>query len=261
MVMKKMNLRLNAYKRLSATLVCLLTTLIVGLADGAEESPTVADYRTSNDLVELHYPIEINASYREHRETSGIMFSLGYENILLDRYVSIVDFTTAYQDMFGKTEFPVYEMNISYKDNISIGALTANLGFGYGSISDGSTGVARSLALTKYTVSGSYIMDTLFEEPYVAPYVSAGIMRLSLEEKAASKTEKGNIDGLYFYQVGLLFQLNWLDSSITNKNVTDYGLENTYLDVFLSKYEPSSDVNDPNTSTDYSVGAGLRLEF
>jgi hypothetical protein len=256
-----MNLRLKAYDLKMLTLVCLITTLIANHAAAAEEEPGVADYRTGNDLVELHYPVEVNSPYRERRETTGFMFSLGYENVLLDRYVSIVDFTTFYQDMFGITEFPVYEINLSYKYNISIGALTANLGYGYGSISDDASGVARSLVLSKLSVSGSYIMDTLFEEPYVAPYVTAGIMKLGLEEKAADKSEKGNIDMLYFYQAGILFQLNWLDTTVSKKNIIDYGLENTYLDVFVSKYEPSTDINDPDTSTNYSIGAGIRLEF
>jgi hypothetical protein len=259
--MKKMNLRLMPYEVLMATLVCLTTTLIASRGVAAAEDPAVADYRTTNELVEFHYPIEVNTPYRERRETSGFMFSLGYENILLDRYVSIVDFTTFYQEMFGESEFPVYEINLSYKANFSIGALTANFGLGYGSISDDALGVVRSLTLTKYSVSGSYIMDAIFEEPYVAPYLTAGMMRIGLEEKMADTTEVGNIDMLYFYQAGLLFQLNWLDSTISKKNIIDYGLENTYLDVFVVKFEPSSDVNDPDTSTDFSIGAGIRLEF
>ncbi|MGZ3798055.1 MAG: hypothetical protein ACXVB1_16915, partial [Pseudobdellovibrionaceae bacterium] len=256
--MKKMNLRLKAYDRLLATFVCLSSTLIIGQVHASEVEPVVGDYRTANDLVELHYPVEINVPYRDRRETSGFLFSLGYENVMLDRYVSIVDFTTFYQDMFGNSEFPVYGIELSYKYNFALGALTANFGFGYGTISDDGSGIARSLTLTKYTFSGSYIMDALFKEPYVAPYVTAGIMRIGLEETAADKTEKGNIDLLYFYQAGLLFQLNWLDPTVSKKNLLDYGLENTYLDIFVSKYEPSSNVNDPDTSTDYSIGAGIR---
>ncbi|HEY8271088.1 MAG TPA: hypothetical protein VIG33_09400 [Pseudobdellovibrionaceae bacterium] len=259
--MKKMNLRLKAYDLLTATLVCLINTLIVSHALAAEVEPIVADYRSANDLVELHYPVETNLSYKERHETAGFMFSVGYENVILDRYVSIVDFTTFYQDMFGEAEFPVYGLNLSYKYNFSLGALTADFGLGYGSISDDGSGTVRSLELKKYSISGSYIMDMLFSEPYFAPYVTAGIMRLGLEEKAGEEKVTGNIDMLYFYQAGFLFQLNWLDPTVSRKNIIDYGLENTYLDIFVSKYEPSLDVNDPDTSTDYSIGAGIRMEF
>jgi hypothetical protein len=259
--MNKMNLRLKENYLLIATLVCLTTTLIASRASADGEETAVVDYRAANDLVELHYPAEYNTPYRARRDKSGLMFSLGYDNVLLDRYISIIDFTTFYQDMFGETEFPVYQANLSYKYNFSLGALTANIGVGYGSISDDGSGVVRSMTLTKYIASGSYIMDALFEEPYVAPYVTAGIMSLNLEEEVAETTGSGRIDMLYFYQAGLLFQLNWLDTTVSKKNIIDYGLENTYLDIYVSKYEPSSDANDPDTSTDYSMGAGIRLEF
>lgn len=259
--MKKMNLRLKAYDLLMVTLVCLLNTAIVKQALAVEVEPVVSDYRTENDLVELHSPLEIHASYRDRRENSGFMFSVGYENVILDRYISIIDFNTFYQDMFGETEFPVFGINLGYKYNFSLGALTADIGLGSGYISDDGSGLVRSLTLTKQSVSGTYIMDALFEEPYVAPYATIGIMRIGLQEEAGEHVEKGNIDMLYFYQAGFLFQLNWLDATVSKKNILDYGLENTYLDVFISKYEPSPDLNDPDTSTDYSIGAGIRLEF
>lgn len=260
--MKKMNLRPKANDVLIATLVCLVSTLISSVSQAAvDEPPAVEDYRENNGLVERHYPIEVTASYKERREASAFMVSFDYENVILDRYVSVVDFVTYYQEMFGESEFPVYNINLSYKYNFSLGSLTGNFGMGYGSISDNSTGVAHALTLTKYSLSASYIMDMLFDEPYAAPYLTAGVMRLGLEEKADATTATGNIDVLTHFQVGVLIQLNWMDPSVSKKNINDYGLQNTYLDVFVSKYEPSSDVMDPDTSTDLSIGAGLRLEF
>lgn len=260
--MNKMNLRLRAYDLLLRTLVCLSMTLILSHAVAAEEPiEAVEDYRVANDLVELHVPIEIDAPYRERRNTHGFMFSLNYENVMLDRYVSVIDLTKFYQDMFGESEFPVYNLNLSYKYNFALGALTANVGLGYGEIHDDGSGVERSLSLTKYTASGSYIMDAVFDEPYAAPYGTFGVMKLSLEEKDATKAVKGSIDMLYYMQAGVLFQLNWLEDSVSRKSLVESGLENTYLDVFVAKYEPSDNVDDPDTSTDYIFGAGLRLEY
>lgn len=257
-----MNLRLKAYDLLIATLVGLFTTLIVSTTAVAAvaETDMVEDYRGTGDLVELHYPIEVTAPYKQRREDHGFMFALGYENVMLNKYVSIIDFTTAYQHMFGETEFAVANIDLSYKYNFALGSLTATGGFGYGAISDNASGTERKLALTKLRASVSYIADNIFDEPYVAPYITGGMMNLGIEEKAGDAAEKHAVDTMFF-QAGLLFQLDWLDPSYSKRTISDLGLQNTYLDVFVMQYAKSSDAVDPNTSTDYSYGAGIRMEF
>ncbi|MBS1969057.1 MAG: hypothetical protein JSU04_02050 [Bdellovibrionales bacterium] len=259
--MKKMNLRLKAYDLLTATLVCLITTLIVSTAVAAEEdAPPVEDYRTASDLVELHYPVNVQAPYKQRRETNGFMFDAGYENVMLDRYVSIADFKTFYQEMFGETEFPLVNVDFSYKYNFILGSLLATVGYGYGSISDDASGVKRTLTLTKVRGSVSYLADNMFNEPYVVPYGTIGYQNLGIEEKADDVGYSHAVDTIY-YQMGLLFQLDWLDPSYSKRTISEYSLQNTYLDVFMSKYEPSSNSEDPDTSTDFMFGAGIRLEF
>jgi hypothetical protein len=259
--MKKMNLRLKAYDLLITTLVCLVTTLIVSTAVAAEEEPAaVEDYRNTGDLVELHYPIDVQAHYKQRRETHGFMFDVTYENVMLDRYVSIVDFTTFYQEMFGDSEFPVVNLGFSYKYNFVLGSFLATFGYGMGSIADDASGVKRSLELKKMSGSVTYIMDNMFDEPYVAPYATLGLMNLGISESAADTTYSHAVNAM-FYQAGLLLQLDWLDPSYSKRSIREYGLQNTYLDLFMSKYEPSSDATDPDTSTDFAFGAGIRMEF
>jgi len=260
--MNNMNLRLKAYDLILKTLVCLSMTLILSHAHAAEETEDlVEDYRTEDHLVELHLPIEIDAPYRERRDTHGFMFNLGYENVMLDRYFSIHDGTTLYEDMFGESEFPVVSLNLSYKLNFALGSLLASAGIGYGEIAEDVSGVDRSLTLTKQAVSATYIMDTLFEEPYAAPYASIGMMNLSVEERATTTIKKETLVNLMHMQAGVLIQLNWLDEAVARRSLIDSGLENTYLDLSVSKYEPTTDLSKPDTSTDYTYGAGIRLEY
>ena len=257
-----MNLRLRAYDLILKTLVCLSMTLILSHAMAAEEPvDPVQDYRTAHDLVELRIPIEIDAPYKERRNTHGFMFGLSYENVMLDRYVSVLDQTSFYQDMFGENEFPVYNLNLSYKYNFVLGSLSANVGVGFGDIKDDGSGVARSLSLTKYMASASYIMDNVLDEPYAAPYGTFGVMQLGLDETDPTSSAHGNIDMLFFMQAGVLIQLNWLDEVVARQSLRDFGLQNTYLDLFMSKYEASSLEGDPDTSTDFMYGAGIRLEY
>lgn len=278
-----MNLRLKANDLILKTLVGISLTLIVSHAQGQDEfdfelptspppaaepelhaatdSDLIEDHRDTNDLVELHVPLDYDSPYKQRRGTHGFMFGLNYTNIMFDKYVSVLDNTTFYQELFGETEFPLVEVNLSYKYNFALGALTANLGMGQGSITDNPQGLEEKISVTKYGASASLILDNVFDEPYVAPYGTFGVMRLALNEQSGENSFSGNIDMLFQYQFGVLIQLDWLDSTFSKTARGDYGLENTYLDVFISKYEPSSDENDPDTSTDYSYGAGLRLEF
>ncbi|RYZ89189.1 MAG: hypothetical protein EOP06_09700 [Proteobacteria bacterium] len=259
----KMNLRLRPFLLLRATLVVVLTTFIAFAANAAiDEDEVIEDFRTpTSDLVELKLPVDTSSAYKERRGTHGFMFGLNYENVQFKDYVSIVDFNTTYYGMFGDSEFPIYNLLMSYKLNFVLGALTANAGIGYGTHSSEDSGTLHKLTVTKYNVSASYIVDNLFKEPYGAPYVSFGINQFNLDEKSGEVAISTGIEAAYFYSVGMLIQLNWLDQSVARDSLRDYGLENTYLDVYVSQFQSSQDGIDPNTQTEYNIGAGLKLEF
>ncbi len=258
-----MNLRLRAYDLKLKTLVAITTMLIATQALGAVgDAAVVEDYREPlSDVVEMHIPIEVNQPYRDRRLDHGFMFGLNYENTQMFNYVSIVDFTTPFADMFGDIEIPIYNTSVGYKYNFLLGSLAANLGLGYGTYSSSDSGIFRSLTFTKYSASASYIADALFKEPYVAPYATVGVNQFDITEKAGEAEYSHGIQAAYFFTAGLLLQLNWLDEDVARKSIVDYGLENTYLDVFVTQFQPSVDPEDPNTETEYTFGAGLRLEF
>lgn len=258
-----MNLRLRAYGLVFATLVGAASTLIATPSYAANnDSDLVEDYRPSADnLVEMHVPIDLSLPYRERRGSGGILFGLNYEIIRPTDYASFVDLDP-YSDMFGSSQMPVYQVQMGYKYNISAGALALNLGYGSGYVEGmDSNSQKRTLNITKSSVMVSYIMDTLFPEPYVAPYVAAGVARFDLQEGVAGVTSKHGNSPIGIYTVGLMFQLNWLDPTMTADNLIAVGLQNTYLDLFLSKYDGSTNDNDPEMQTGFNLGAGLRLEF
>jgi hypothetical protein len=260
---KKMNLRLRAYDLILKTLVAVATTLIVSQASAATEgSDVIEDYRTpANDIVEKYIPIDVDTPYKQHRKTHGFMFEMGVENVQMFNYVSIIDFTTPYLDMFGDSEIPLYNVNLSYKYNFSLGSLAVNAGMGEGTYTSYYSGDYHSLTLTKYTLSTSYIMDAVFNEPYAAPYLTFGVNQFTIDEKDATQEFSTGIEAAYFFTAGILFQLNWLDQVVSRKALVDYGLENTYFDLYVTQYQPSLDPVDPNTETEYTLGMGLRLEF
>ena len=111
--------------------------------------------------------------------------------------------------------------------------------------------------------SAKFIADVLFPEPYVAPYVGITAARLSFKEH--DKTNKldtsEETDICYNYTVGLLIQLDWIDYQAAKEATLDYGLQNTFLDIYMTQYAKTGNEADPNTETDMLWGAGLRMEF
>lgn len=261
--MNNMNLRLRPYDLLLKTLVAIATTFIAvtSLAE-VDRSDIVEDLREPvSDIVEMRIPLEVNSPYKQRRETHGFLVGLNFENTEMFNYVSIIDFATPYYDMFGVTEIPIYNLQMSYKYNFSLGALSVNTGIGYGTFSSQVSGSIRTLEITKYMLSASYIADGLFDEPYVAPYVTFGMNQFGITEKNGEESFSTGIEAAYFYTAGVLIQLNWLDHEAATRALIEYGLENSYLDVFVTQFQPSLDPGDPNTETEYTLGAGVRLEF
>jgi hypothetical protein len=104
-------------------------------------------------------------------------------------------------------------------------------------------------------------MDNLMKEPYVAPYVGFSMYQMGLTDKSTTSTISETTPTSYAYTLGLLLQLDWLDYDVAKQATFNWGLENTYLDVFMSQYFAAGDETEANMETDPIWGVGLRLEF
>jgi hypothetical protein len=237
----------------------------------ATETALVEDYRedTSN-LVELHYPVDADVPYKQRRLTSAFTMGFSYENFYPNKYTSIINLTDSYNDMFGNSEIPMLNMDIGYKYNFSLGSLIAGVGIGIGRLTDSHKQIYSQLEFTKTMAYAGYVMDSIFNEPYVAPYFMGGTTLFSIKESVADETPTGNVNTVtesgstntgFFYKVGALIQLNWIEDDVFRKGLIDYGLQNTYLDVFVTQYTTSISEDDPDIETGINFGAGLRVEF
>ncbi|MCS6838448.1 MAG: hypothetical protein NZ480_06330 [Bdellovibrionaceae bacterium] len=85
--------------------------------------------------------------------------------------------------------------------------------------------------LSALDVSGSLVhmgiwFDKFFSEPFVVPYFSYGF-----PIESSSKVEQSPI------KFGILFQLNWIEPDYATKALFDYGLENSFVDIFWTTYD------------------------
>jgi hypothetical protein len=289
-----MNLRLKPYASYLKTFVCFAATFIVAAmaipsrafaqaeTDATTAAPSEVSAATADDtvedlrdeapgLVEIHYPADPNIPYRERRETSAFMFGLNYENFYPSKYTSIIDANNTYQDLFGESEIPMISFDLSYKYNFSLGALVLGGGIGIGRLFQNEQTTRNTLEFSKYNVFVGYIMDSLFKEPYVAPYFNVGTTKFSIKETAdvlnadgttqSGSSQSGNTQTGFFYKAGFLMQLNWIEPDTSRSSIVESGIQNTYLDLFITKYTTSIAKDDPDVETNVNYGAGLRVEF
>ncbi|MBO9667993.1 MAG: hypothetical protein J7501_14415 [Bdellovibrio sp.] len=219
-----------------------------------------------NGLVEVEVPQDNLAPYKERRDHTGIYFGIVYENFLPDSYVSPQDSLT-YNNMFGSETIPLIGINFDYKWNMSLGSLAFGLGGAIGSINDARSGSDRTLDVTRYLASIKFTADNLMMEPYVAPYIGVSAYMIGVKDtaKASGSTQKVEVSKNtpigYAYTVGLLLQLDWLDYTAAKQATFAFGLENTFIDIFLTQYTKAGGDTDPDMQTDLNWGAGLRMEF
>lgn len=238
--------------------LCLvITTFVISLSAKAESY----DHNIQNPpLVEVLHSEDIHDSYRERRTANGLLVSLNAENFFPKNYLSTLD-NAIYTDLYGKNAILIVGIELAYKYNFSLGSMTLGAGYGAGTIDSSASGDARTLEVTRPFGSVAYIMDALFNEPYVVPYAELKIWQIGVSETSSTDTYSANTGVGFTYSIGALFQLNALDSNTARGAIHEYGLENTYIDFYMAKYTQTQSAQDADTETDFNYGAGLRLEF
>lgn len=211
-------------------------------------------------LVEVELLQDNLAPYKIRREDHGAAVEFKYESLVLQEFISILDAST-YEQLFGEESIPLAQLGIEYKYNFSLGSVAAGLEYGKGRLSDSLSGTERSLDISKYGVGLTFIADMILDEPYVAPYVGIHLWQMEVAETSPTESFSATTQMGMNYTAGLLLQLDWIDYESSKYATFQWGLENTFIDLYVTKYAKTSAEDDPNTETDFLYGGGLRLEF
>jgi hypothetical protein len=217
-------------------------------AFGAGSNETFVEVQTGQDVL---------APYSERRDPNGIMIGLDYEAIIFKSFVSTYDGST-YDILFGSGVIPLVHLSLDYKRNFVLGSIALGFDYGAGTVSGAS---GSSLEVTKYGGSVKYIADNLSKEPIVAPYVGLNIWKIKTVDDAITTQITQTTDVGFNYTVGVLLQLNWIDLHTSRMAAINYGLENTYLNLYATQYLNTASDTDIKTETDMTFGAGVKLEF
>lgn len=227
--------------------------------------------------VVVEKPVDYTLPYKKRRSKHGVLFSVGLEKIEPTEYYSMTGtFDVPISEMFGNTTIDMVGLELGYKYNFSLGSIFIIGGYSMGSTSDDTVGAVRKLSLTKQSLAAGFAADAIFDEPWVVPYAQAGVHQFEVNETLNDEEQAHTTQPCLNYRFGMLFQLNWIEKAIDpsthQEGLRSSGLENTYLDVYTSFYQPSASVfdptdpdntlsEDPNLQAEGTIGVALKMEF
>lgn len=168
-----------------------------------------------------------------------------------------------FETLYGSAQLPLVELYFNTKYNFVLGSIGIDIGYGMYkndvAIDDYGSDITLNLQIIR--AGGKFILDNLFFEPFVAPYVGGGVYTVLFKESASANSFNGNTQLAPYIMGGALFQLNWIDKTAAVESYTEAGIENTFLFAEVRQYMPSSAEEDPDFSTNPTLSIGLSLEF
>lgn len=256
----------------------VLTALLFGFsalyidetrAQGAEDSTKVESGQDDGLWVEVEptnlLPSDITGiyylvPYRNRRDKWGQTFSIGYSSFT-PANLEPDQAALGFDEVYAGPELPLIEIQGSIKRNFVFGSLGAELAAGIYQNKSDSDLVESTLELIPIRLGLNLSLDNLYHEPFIVPYAMAGGYMILYEEKSGAVSFGGNTQVAPYFGVGLAIQLNWVDREAARISYLESGIENTFIFLDARKFVASAAASDPDFSTGFDWGAGVRLEF
>lgn len=200
-------------------------------------------------------------SYQERRGGWGAIFGIAYSSFNPTNYASAFlaqNFTSIYGN---NADTPLLEGQLVVKENFSFGSIGIEGGVGYYDTTSGSTLIVSELQFMELRLGVILILDTLFQEPYVAPYASAGAYTIFFNETMQGNAFGGNTQVAPYFTVGLQATLDWIDTDAARVAYNEGRIQSTFLFAEVRTYVASAAKTDANFGANFVPGGGIRLEF
>lgn len=220
--------------------------------------------KTSEDsdagLVEIIYDVPYEKGYLQRRTDWGFIVGLGQWQYLPDNYVSTLN-NVVYRDLYHDSFVPMIMLELSAKYNMSLASLKAGFFYGQGARRGSYGGVDQIIDIRQDGLLAGLVLDGFMSEPLIAPYGEVRIVKndvLESNQKSSFNGVAGLTPGV---KLGVLIQLNALEKRTASDGYKEYGLENTFLDIYASSVSTKAASGDPDLDSSMNLGFGLVLEF
>ncbi len=222
-------------------------------SDSREEVPA------PENLVDVHLRTNPHAVHKERRVNWSWRFAISGERFYPNSYISPQN-QASYQDMFGDNQGYLATATIGGQYSLNFGAIFLDLQYGGGTISGLATTEAK-MQLNKHGLNFGILLDRFSDDPLLSPFIAFQAVRFNWQESSVIGALEGETSVATGLMVGFSFHLNRSDRHSASRAYMEYGLNNTYFDLFAVQYNDSDNNLDPSFKTTADVGLGLRLEF
>jgi hypothetical protein len=207
-------------------------------------------------LVEVHIKGDPYAPYVDRRTPWSGRLNMQWESFYPSSYISPGD-QAPYSNIFGNNQGALISLSLGGQYNTGLGALYVDATYGAGTIPGIASGSA--LVLSKYGAIAGILLDKLFANPWVSPFVAVEAVYFKWNETAA------NVSGTTAVTVGTMagisIHMNRVDEVAAAEAYINYGIKNSFVDIYAIQYNTSNSAGDPDLQTSPAIGAGFHLEF
>lgn len=192
-------------------------------------------------------------SFKERRPSWGFRFAISLEQMESDQNYPVSTLQKAKIESssldFGLQLMASYNLPL-----ISVGA-GVNLGV-YNFEGD--------ISALKIGVDLHAVADGIMKNPYVAPYAKVGVGRYTFSNPSSSDVTSHDSKLSFYYSVGGLFLLDWLQKSMSMEAFYNYGLEGSFIFFEMEDFPGLASARSsdfPDKFKTRAFKAGLQLVF
>lgn len=192
-------------------------------------------------------------SFKERRPSWGFRLAISVEQMASDNQYPVSTLQTAKI----KSKSADFGLQLMTSYNLPILSVGAGINLGMYNFK----GDVKAL---KAGADLHAILDGIFNNPYIAPYGKVGVGRFSFTNPDASDVSKHDSKLAFYYAVGALFSLDWLQKEMSMEAFYNYGLEGSFLFVEMEGFPSLASAKSslfPDAFATRAFKVGLHLVF
>ena len=211
-------------------------------------------------LVELHIETDRPKNYEEYRSSWSVRFGIAYERMQPNQWTSSLDGSSYASDFGSSASIPLVSGNLGLQKTLGLGTFYGDVVYGRGA-APAQTISNANLSLTKMGLGFGYFMDTYVRNPWIIPFGGVQLVEFGWQHAVSTLSAAGTTASTTVVLGGISVPLGLIDEDSARRSARDYGLNETYLDIFAIEYMTSNSAKDPDFQTGVNLAAGLHFVF
>ncbi len=196
--------------------------------------------------------------YRMRRKKWGQLWGVSYGTYVPEDYQDQTPIS--FSEFYPAPSLGLLSVEATFKRNYDYITLGLYTSVGYFKTESDVINFDSTLMIIPVKLGFVASLETLWQEPWVVPYVNGGIYSSFYQEETNGSTVDGTTLVSFYLTGGLMFQVDWLDDLTAREGYQASGIENTFIFIEGNYLSDSVEEKDPAMNGIYA-SAGLKVEF